>query len=76
MSCSRACDFFMATDNQWYLYLGVNEHDEDHDDCWPIGPFESLEEAEQILANAPISNPGGSVVLESILPVPDKVHLN
>lgn len=65
MSVSRMCEFYLATDGQWYLWLAEDEEVDDVDDCYSIGPFISLEEAEQSLSSAPLPNTGSSSIDDS-----------
>jgi hypothetical protein len=75
MSVSRICEFYLATDNKWYLMLAEDEHTEEIDDCYAIGPFNSLEEAEQALVEAPLPNTGSASIDDSGTVEPPKTAL-
>tara|TARA_B100000749_G_C18446284_1_gene474392 strand:+ start:3009 stop:3284 length:276 start_codon:yes stop_codon:yes gene_type:complete len=70
MSVTRACDFYLATDKKWYVMLGMDEGCEEWDDCFAIGPFDSLHDAESSIASAPYPNTGGSEIDESATETP------
>lgn len=72
MSTSRHCQFFKATDDQWYLELGDFEYAYDRADCTIYGPFKSEEDAHKELHNH--SNPGAYSIDDSgKRPVPPNV---
>ncbi len=54
-SMSRHCEFYLATDEKWYMDLAPAEYGE-QDDADTFGPFRSYEEAYEYLDN--FSNPG------------------
>lgn len=64
MSQCRACRYWKATDNQWYVELGNFEHAHESCDCTRYGPFPSLEKAESFVDRG-FSNPGGSCTDDS-----------
>lgn len=63
MSVSRECNFFLADDSTWWMFLADMEHG-----VFPNGryhgPFTSLDDAEDYLADK-FSNPGSSWVDDS-----------
>jgi hypothetical protein len=61
MSVLRRCDFWLATDGNWYLRLGRHEHDWEDYQCTVYGPFSTYEQANQYRYDN-FSNPGGQEV--------------
>lgn len=75
MSCSRACNFYLASDNNWYVMLGNSEYSYDEDQCTHYGPFSSEEKAEEYVQKNH-SNPGGSCSDDSGTAPPPKEFTN
>tara|TARA_R110001583_G_scaffold174017_1_gene328216 strand:+ start:7310 stop:7597 length:288 start_codon:yes stop_codon:yes gene_type:complete len=66
MSIQRAEDYFLATDGKWYLALGCDEGCYEMSDCFIIGAFDSLGDAESAFANrSGVSGTGGSEIDDS-----------
>lgn len=59
MSCMRRCEFYLATDGQWYVSLGNFEYAYDDCDCTEYGPFDKLGDAETYVRSNH-TNPGQS----------------
>jgi len=55
-SMQRYCEFYLATDGNWYMALAPNEYGESHE-AEHYGPFPSEEQAKDALSGH--SNPGG-----------------
>lgn len=76
MSTVRRCEFFKATDGQWYVSLGDYEHAYEDHQCTNYGPYASLDAAESFVFDN-FSNPGGYGVNDSgTIEVPSELGRN